>query len=356
MWKILMSEVQLTEKEKTTLYGLVRYPNLNDRELSEKIEEKLSTVTAIRRRLRENDYFVRKRIPFTHNLGCELLAIGYGKFNTNIDDETRREFCKKELQKHPNIFLNIDSRGMGFFMCMTRNYTEVKKIIDGFQYFATKHNLIGDDHWTFAIFPFEVSKILNCFDYSTILRKLFGIDDKADPVSLEYEKRREVSLSNKEKSVYYGLVRYPELHDNTVAKKVGASRQAVSNMSKRFLKENLLQTARIPNLEKLGYEIIALAHTNFNPRTPLKERKKGIEMMVSEVPQFFMVSGNFENILLAAAKDYEDFNNMKNRVLSFYGKHSFITGEPRIYLFSLKETDFVRNFDFAPVVKMALGI
>src|SRR3989304_5426167 len=52
-----MAKRSLTDNERKVLFGLVNRPGLNDRELSEALGIKVSTVTAIRRRLRKADYY-----------------------------------------------------------------------------------------------------------------------------------------------------------------------------------------------------------------------------------------------------------------------------------------------------------
>ena len=50
-----MTKFDLTKKEKQTLYGLVKYPDFSDRELSEKINLNISTITAIKGRLKKKN-------------------------------------------------------------------------------------------------------------------------------------------------------------------------------------------------------------------------------------------------------------------------------------------------------------
>ncbi|MDO9537222.1 MAG: hypothetical protein Q7J68_02765, partial [Thermoplasmata archaeon] len=84
---------QLTEKEKTIFCSLVKYPTKNDREISEITGVNLSTVTAIRRRLENQDYFYKTRVPMLQYLGAELLTIAYGEVDHTISRKKRDELC-----------------------------------------------------------------------------------------------------------------------------------------------------------------------------------------------------------------------------------------------------------------------
>ncbi|MEM2899573.1 MAG: hypothetical protein QXT63_02170 [Thermoplasmata archaeon] len=79
-----MSKGKLSKNEKLTLYGLVKYPDYNDREIAEKIGLKMSTVTAIKNRLKKNNVFSTIRVPLLQNLGCEMLEVGYAKNYSRI--------------------------------------------------------------------------------------------------------------------------------------------------------------------------------------------------------------------------------------------------------------------------------
>ena len=68
----------LTDREKSVLYEIVKSPHYNDYKLAEHTNIKLSTVTAIRRRLKKNGIYHTIRIPNLQFLGAELLAVSYG--------------------------------------------------------------------------------------------------------------------------------------------------------------------------------------------------------------------------------------------------------------------------------------
>lgn len=55
--------MKLTQKEKQVLYGLTGWPELNDKELANKLNLKRSTVTSIRNKLKKRKYFQRFILP-----------------------------------------------------------------------------------------------------------------------------------------------------------------------------------------------------------------------------------------------------------------------------------------------------
>jgi hypothetical protein len=100
-----MEKNELTKKEKLMLYGIARYPKLTDKQLSEKLELKHSTVTSIRNRLRENEYFRTLTIPRLQNMGCKMLVAIYTNFSPLIPLEERIEITGAAIEVFDEIFL-----------------------------------------------------------------------------------------------------------------------------------------------------------------------------------------------------------------------------------------------------------
>ena len=69
-----MALKDLSPNEKAVFHALVKYTSLNDRELSEQVAVKLSTVTAIKNRLKSRGYFMTVRVPQLQRLGSIEIA------------------------------------------------------------------------------------------------------------------------------------------------------------------------------------------------------------------------------------------------------------------------------------------
>ena len=93
-----MKKVDLTKNVKLMLYGLVKHPQLTDKQLSEKLDLKHSTVTSIRHRLRENEYFRKLMIPRLQNMGCQMLVATYTNFSPLIPLEERVDITGKTIE------------------------------------------------------------------------------------------------------------------------------------------------------------------------------------------------------------------------------------------------------------------
>jgi PAS domain S-box-containing protein len=121
-------DLPLTEKDKTVLYGLVRYPEYNDIELAKKLRIKRSTLTSIKNKLSRAGFYTTLRIPNLPVLGYELVSISYGNFVLSNDKEEKDVF-KKELA-YPE-YVSIQSTGLEYYaMMVSKNITKYKEKTD----------------------------------------------------------------------------------------------------------------------------------------------------------------------------------------------------------------------------------
>ncbi len=345
--------MKFTDNERATLYGLVRYPTLNDRELADRVDGKLSTVTAIRRRLFDSGILTDVTIPMMDRLGAEILVVGYGPLNPS-DKKAHEDMAKRVYETNSGTFLMGDAMDYGFFVGCASNYTDVKSDLDGLNQFLS-HAGLGNEPWSYALFPFAVSKILNCFDFSASLSDLLSLESKPEKVSMEFRRPALAELSQKEKSVLCGLVTNPGMTDFDLATKVDVSRQAIADMRRRFTEEGLIKNLRVPNLQKIGCELVSLTHCQFNPRSQFSDRRDGIRLMLEQSPHLFAVSGNFENIMMHSHQSYSHLDDVKKRLLSYYKMHDFIRGEPKVSIFLTANLTFPVWFKFDKILERALG-
>jgi len=337
-----------TPAEKKVLLGLVEHPRLNDRELSEEIDVKPSTTTAIRRRLREKGVFRTKRIPMGHKLGYEILAVGYGRFRSALDAKQREAF-QKWVRGIPYVFLSLECTEAVFNTAYFKNYGMFREYTDAVAEKFKHSDMFDSRTWVPVIFGFDTCKLLSFFDYGPAVRHAFGIKKEVKP-DLEFEKPLKERLTKKEKSVLRGLVVYPESSDKRIAEKIGASRQAVSSMKKRFEDSGILRTVRIVNLKEIGYSLLAMAHSVFAPHATIKVRSEGIKMIQETIPSILNVASNPENVLFTPTEDYDEYHELRKEALKLYMGKGFLHEEPEITLFPLSDTMTTKDYDFSGFV------
>lgn len=327
------------------LRGLVEHPTLNDRELSEKIRVKPSTTTAIRRRLRERNVFRTIRIPMGYRLGYEILAVAYGKLKPTLEERHKRAFMEW-VKDIPYVFLSLASSDSILNLAYLKNYTMFREYTTRITDMFRDSDLVDHETWVAVIFSMDACRLFTFFDYGPAVRHAFGIEEKAK-VDVGFHGLSSEKLSKKEKSVLLGLTKYPESSDKAIAEKIGASRQAVSSMRKRFEEIGIMKTVRIVDLEQIGYGILVVGHSIFTPQATINVRRDGIKTIQETIPSIFNVGSNPENVIVAPAKDYDEYHMVKKGALELYGKKGFLRTEPRMTLFPFSDLKAVKDFDFS---------
>ena len=208
--------------------------------------------------------------------------------------------------------------------------------------------------WQYIMFPFEVSSLINYFDFSYALNHMIcNVPYTVPAIDLKYKKFKPRTLTSKEKAALIGLVKYPSLPDNAIAKKVKVSRQTLSNMRQRFLDEGLIHEVNIPDLNVMN-GILVFSHMLFNPDCMLEDRKAGVKLVLEDSPAVFVVSGSFESTLIHIVNNYEEFSTYKNKIISYYASKKFLRGEGNIHLMPVNSLKIHKKFDFSGILKSLL--
>ena len=275
-----MTDKKLSKNEQLVLYGLVKFPLLNDRELAEKLKLNISTLTAIKNRLKKKDYYMTVRIPMLQNVGCELMGVAITKLNLTLSEEERAKMEKELAEKHPEaVFMLVESDFL-FTILIAQNFTELKKVLYEIRAIAGKFNALEEQDSFNFFYPYQTTRVINYFDFAEIIQRGFQIkEDKKKEPRLFKVLPEPKKLTRIEKLVFYGLIKYPDLPDKKIAEYTSVTRQVVARLRKDFEKEELMRTVRIPNLKMLDFQIIGFAFAKINPAMadPSQEiRKKGI--------------------------------------------------------------------------------
>ena len=345
-----MAKRGLTSNEKRVLYGLVRHPVLNDRELSDLLSVKVSTVTAIRRRLRRSDYFVTRRVPMMNRLGWELLVAGHARLDLAQGSQVLPRLREALKDRLPGLFHVAASADHLSFLGFARDFTTARSDVDELRQALDRGNLLGGGDVHLSAYPMSLSTAPAFFDYSHALALSFGLEDRM-ALKLDRAKVGDMELTRKETDVLKGLVRYPELSDKALAARVKVSRQAVSKMRREFEQEGLIRTARIPNLRLLGFELYITAFARFAPGSTVKARAEPFERLLRTSPTFLLVSDDSEAVVAGAAHTYEQFTTLRGVLTKHFEERGHLLGDPTIYVSLTNAMEIPRNCEFSPLVQ-----
>ena len=350
-----MGKFELTNKEKMMLYGLIRYPDLTDKELSEKIGLKHSTVTSIRKRLRENGYFRKLVIPRLQNMGCQMLVAIYTNFSPLIPLEERVDITGKTIEVFEEIFLSVGEQDKGFSLSLSKDYATIGRINDIRTQTFGGRGLLEEKYSNMVIFPFEISRVYRFFDFAPLIMSSYNLDLKEDIVmDLAFRHTMSFDFSDTEKNVYCMTVSYPEMSDSDIGRELGVSRHTVSRLRRKFEENNLIRMIRLPNLQKLGFEILTFHHIRFDPRNPPNMDTDEAVALMSDSTVFF-ASRRFEAVMISVYRDYEDYKRDMTKAVQVLKENGWIAEDPVVRTYGLNSMVFIKDFKFAPIASKVVG-
>jgi DNA-binding MarR family transcriptional regulator len=352
----MMKNVELTDKERTLLYGLSKYPNLTDKSLSKKLNLKHSTVTSIRHRLHKNEYFRKLIIPKLQNMGCQILVATYTNFNPLIPLEERVAITGETIEVFEEIFFSVGEQDKGFSLSLSRDYATIGKINDIRTQTFGSRGLLEEKYSNMVIFPFEISRIYRFFDFAPLLNSSFNLDfeDKKDIKDFGMKDIDNVIFSDTEKNVYCMMISNPEMSDDDIGREIGVSRHTVSRLRRKFEKNNLVRKISLPNLQKLGFEILTFYHIKFDPRNPPNMDNDASFILLSD-STIFLACRRFEAVMISIHMDYDDYRKDLMQIMQILKENKWIAEDPIIRTYGLNTTIFIKDFKFAPITHKIVG-
>ncbi len=348
-----MPKASLSMNEMRTLLGLVKYPTLNDRQLSERIGIKMSTVTAIKNRLKDMGYFISVRVPNLQYLGAEILSITYAHTDPAVPEETQVEVGRQLLEEVDELFYIGAGPRYRFSMSMHRNYSSACRVLDGvFDLYSRNGFLIPGEH-RMAHFPFDQTKMYNFFDYSVLLEGAFDLQLPPREADRrihdgEFGAVRSLKLSRIERKVLRGLVRNPDLLDSNISKRIDVTRQSVTKMRKRFEDLDLFKALRIPNLEMLDFQVLALVHTRYRPTSTVMDRSGPLKEVYDLMPVVFKAETNKEGVELVATRTFQEFDDYLNLKVAHLRRAGAIDQDPLVFPFTFPNFQAIKNHIYSP--------
>jgi len=351
-----MNKFELTTKEKLMLYGLVKYPQLTDKELSEKLDLKHSTVTSIRHRLKEKEYLRKLIIPKLQSMGCEMLVAIYTNFSPLIPLSERVAITGETIEVFPEIFFSVGEQDKGFSLSFSKDYATIGRINDIRTQTFGGRGLLEEEYPNTVVFPFEISKIYRFFDFAPLLRQSFALGSapEIEVETVDFGSMENVVFSDTEKNAYCMLISYPELADDDIGRELGVSRHTVSRLRRKFEENNLMSALILPNFVKLGFEILTFCHIRFDPRNPPDMDKDEAASLMSDATVFF-ATRMFEAVMISVYCDYDDYKNDMMKIMQILKENKWVAQDPIIRTYGLNTMVFIKDFKFAPITHKIVG-
>jgi len=347
---------KLTKNQKYVLYGLTKYPLLNDRELAKHIDVEKSTIAKARKVLFDRNYFGTVRMPLFSPLGCELFSVLYTGYRSPLLTKPNIDRFMKENKKFPESFLSTVDRHQAFSFYVSKDYTAIKEIFHKYEELAAQSGSFRREDVSYASFSFRRASFLKFFDFSSLLNKEFELGFPEEPRTMMPPQRvvKEQKISRSEKTVLYALVRFPDDTDTAISSKFNVSRQLISRCRTDF-ENKLVKTLRAVDLSKIGFNLMTLSHIQPEPHLPEKELRKDFEKVLNNPHLIFGITEDNEMILVEAFRDEEEVYKQDTiKILRKYREKNYVI-EPRTLFMDLRTQKTPINFEFHKVLDILYG-
>ncbi|HVO36542.1 MAG TPA: Lrp/AsnC family transcriptional regulator [Candidatus Acidoferrum sp.] len=154
-------------------------------------------------------------------------------------------------------------------------------------------------------------------------------------------------MKESERKIICELIKNSRESDREIAKVVGVSQPTVTRTRKRLEDEGLIQYVGIPNLTKMGYEIMAFMFASWKhekyPDTRVSEAKN----FIAKHPNILFVStgkgANSDRMGISVHKNYSDYAKYMREIKAEWAELMEITD---MFVISLNSDNILRNFTF----------
>jgi DNA-binding MarR family transcriptional regulator len=165
-------------------------------------------------------------------------------------------------------------------------------------------------------------------------------------------------LSERERLVLYGMVRFPQEPDSTIAKYFDMPQPTFSNIRRRLRKQGYFKVVGIPHLDAFCCEMISALHGSYNPIVHKANRdilEKNLESWYPEI--FYTLRGVNKVLLLVTAKDFVTLNTVVDEIEARYLDKGVLEkgGLTRVD-FPLQTSLISRFFDYSQALYDKFGL
>ncbi len=178
-------------------------------------------------------------------------------------------------------------------------------------------------------------------------------------LSIRYMHLNMVSnISKNEGLVLWGLTVYPELTDIEISKKLDMPHSTFSTIRKRLQKNEYYTTVKVPMVQNLGAEMLAVLYTFFNPAISVQQRAtittKTIEIF-EEI--FYSVGETHKGFSVSFSGNYTAIGQITERRIETFAKEGLLDiQQPKEVIFPFKISKIPLFFDFDALIADAFDI
>lgn len=347
--------MKISKNEKMILWGLVKYPMLNDRQLSDMIGVRMSTLNAIKNKMKRTGLIKDRIVPNVEIMDYEIMNVVWAPLEHVIKEEEDINFLRNLFQSRPNTYTAMVLGDTLFYLSLYGNYTQLSKTQYELEKTLKSKGLLDPNKIHSTLYPLSISVINKNFDYTSVLERGFNFKQKesqVDPLEKVFDQSaydKIHHLTNKEKTILKGILKGPDMPDNKIASMLDTTRQAVARHKKELLDLGVINKIRVIDYRQMGFNILCLVEGHYTKIDA--EERSSPNTAPMHLPSFFSVYGNTEMASLSLFKDFEQFTKSREKYTTIMKEFCILRGEPYINLFSPSDTISLKHQEYLPLVE-----
>jgi DNA-binding Lrp family transcriptional regulator len=143
------------------------------------------------------------------------------------------------------------------------------------------------------------------------------------------------------------LMKNSRLSDRQLAKNLGISQPTVTRRRTMLEKERLIEYTAIPDLKKLGFEILAFNFANWKTSASSEEKTQEAKAFISKHPGVMFVSTgrglDADRVSVSAHRNYADYHRYMQELREHWGAN---VERVDSFIVSLQNDNILRNLSF----------
>ena len=143
------------------------------------------------------------------------------------------------------------------------------------------------------------------------------------------------------------LIKNSRLSDRQLAKNLGISQPTVTRRRTMLQKERLVEYTAIPDLRKLGFEILAFNFANWKQEASSEENIREAKAFISKHPSVMFVSTGrglgADRVSVSAHRNYADYHRYIQELKEHWGANIERVDS---FIVSLQNDNILRNLSF----------
>jgi DNA-binding Lrp family transcriptional regulator len=148
------------------------------------------------------------------------------------------------------------------------------------------------------------------------------------------------------------LVKNPRLSDRQLSKILNMSQPTITRKRTLIERQGLLDYNAIPNLRKLGYQILAFIFGSWKHKEFPDTRADEMEKYIAQIPNILFISTgsglNYDRMAIAVFKDYSEYSKTIREFKLAWARYF---ADFSSFIVSLQTDNVLRNFTFKPLAE-----